>query len=481
MESYDRNDNFGASTSEAPDWNMSLPEKNLYKDIHSGSTVPRLLLSTVDTYLSHYNAPLQQKAKDLYKDRFLQYIRHVTADETTFIHGKCHAEMKKGMSYYIDISLDKYGIIRECQCDCAAGQGPEAHCKHVQTALWALVCHSTTGGVETEETCTQRLQTFHHTKKLTGSPAKSQNLELGTEGDFDFDPRPPKYINEKGYPDFVKNLVANFPHSDPMPIDGIIEPANTYAATADHPYSVYNPEEEFLKNNNISSITPAEIEKIEISTRKQAKSKTWIDERCKRLTSSNFGRICNATSATDFPKLALSLTKFTNAKSASIKHGHQYESVAAAKFENDKGLTTSPCGMFVSSSHPYLAASPDRLLNEDCVIEVKCPYTARDKDITEINVPWLQLHGNELTLDRSHSYFFQIQGQLFCTKRRKCILVVYTFKDTKYISIEKDDEFITQMIDKLTGFYEKHFQQAVLSRFFHKNYYRYNFQPTSIF
>jgi hypothetical protein len=357
---------------------MALPEKHVYKDIHSDSDVPKMQLSTVETYLSHYNTPLQEKAKDLYKDRFLQYIRHATENETVYIHARSYAEMQKGMSYFIDISLDNNGIIQECQCDCAAGQGPEAHCKHVQTVLWALVCLSITGQVTTEETCTQRLQTFHKAKKLTGSPAKSQNLDLGTDGDFDFDPRPTKYIDAKGYPDFVRNLVLNYPHSNPMPIDATIEPANPYAATADHPYTTHNPEEEFLKTNNISSITQSDIEELEFSTRKQDKCKSWINERCKRLTSSNFGRICNATNKTDFSKLAFSLTKHTDAKSASIRHGHQYESVAVARFEADKDVKTEPCGMFVSSSHPYLAASPDRLFRDDCVVEVKCPYTARE-------------------------------------------------------------------------------------------------------
>ena len=78
----------------------------------------------------------------------------------------------------------------------------------------------------TEETCTQVLQTFHKAKKMTGSPAKTINLELGTGTDFDYEPRPQKYINNKGYEDFVRNLVINFPHSSPMPIEGIISPAN---------------------------------------------------------------------------------------------------------------------------------------------------------------------------------------------------------------------------------------------------------------
>jgi len=43
--------------------------------------------------------------------------------------------MKKRIAYKVDVSLDAHGVITECQCECAAGMGAEAHCKHVATVL----------------------------------------------------------------------------------------------------------------------------------------------------------------------------------------------------------------------------------------------------------------------------------------------------------------------------------------------------------
>jgi hypothetical protein len=36
------------------------------------------------------------------------------------------------------------------------------------------------------------------------------------------------------------------------------------------------------------------------------------------------------------------------------------------------------CGLFISEHHPFLAASPDGVIGDDGLIEIKCPYTARD-------------------------------------------------------------------------------------------------------
>ncbi|KAK4318799.1 hypothetical protein Pmani_010222 [Petrolisthes manimaculis] len=43
--------------------------------------------------------------------------------------------MKKTVSYKVDASLTKDGVVSESQCECAASQGPAVHCKHVITSL----------------------------------------------------------------------------------------------------------------------------------------------------------------------------------------------------------------------------------------------------------------------------------------------------------------------------------------------------------
>ena len=101
-----------------------------------------------------------------------------------------------------------------------------------------------------------------------------------------------------------------------------------------------------------------------------------------------------------------------------------------------------------------LAASPDGLIGDDTVVEVKCPFTARTKPIDATTIDFLTLDQNgSLTLKTDHNRFYQIQGQLFCTGHQHCRFIVYTFKGIKAIDIARDEEFMQDMVQNLLEFY----------------------------
>ena len=96
-----------------------------------------------------------------------------------------------------------------------------------------------------------------------------------------------------------------------------------------------------------------------------------------------------------------------------------------------------------SPTRPYISSSPDGIIENDHIVEIKCPFTAKDKDISPTTVPYLKLNEDgQFYLEESHDYYFQIQGQLLCTGAKKCTLVVCAaaslkVKDIKFlISIE---------------------------------------------
>ena len=156
-------------------------------------------------------------------------------------------------------------------------------------------------------------------------------------------------------------------------------------------------------------------------------------------------------------------------------HGRRFEAVAIEKYDEFAGVETSDCGLFVSIAHPMLAASPDGVVDNETLVEVKCPYTSRDRPITHVTVPYLKLMDGCLNLDTSHNYYYQIQGQLYCTGRTVCDLVVYTVSDMKVIRIARDDVFINAMVAKLLTFYTSFFRSAVLDSHLFHNYYSHKF------
>lgn len=77
------------------------------------------------------------------------------------------------------------------------------------------------------------------------------------------------------------------------------------------------------------------------------------------------------------------------------------------------GVLDEKCGFFISAEYPFLGASPDGLLGEDTIIEIKCPYSSRKSLINEITVPYLYYNNGELALKKNHPYYAQVQGQLY--------------------------------------------------------------------
>ena len=291
---------------------------------------------------------------------------------------------------------------------------------------------------------------------------------------MDFDPRPEKFRNAVAYQDHFRNTCLNFPGISKMPIYQTIEPSNMLAVAHDHDYLKLTPEDNFLRYFQVTQISEEQIALIKRITCGQNSNKAWKEERTKRLTSSMFGRICKATDRTDRQKLAKSLTTVKNIKSAPTDHGHKHEPVAIERFSKDTGKSVLPSGLVICKEHPFLAASPDGIISSSELIEVKCPYVARDREITEVSVPYLhQDDEGKYSLDSNHDYYYQIQGQMLCTNATSCTLVVCTannmnVNDIKYVSVTRDDNFIHEMVKKLKIFFDDYFMAAVLDKYFYK-------------
>lgn len=179
---------------------------------------------------------------------------------------------------------------------------------------------------------------------------------------------------------------------------------------------------------------------------------------------------------TERRNLDLLATKMVSPKpfrSQATDYGKKYEPVAIEKFQQLVGPTRE-CGLIVHKDYPWIAASPDgMLLGSNSLLEVKCPYTARDKSIDNVTVPYLKKSDAGLTLDKKHSYYYQVQGQLACSEADSCYFCVFTHKDFKVKEIARDDKFICDMIQNLEGFYNDHFKKALVQKHLHRFYDKY--------
>jgi roadblock/LC7 domain-containing protein len=215
----------------------------------------------------------------------------------------------------------------------------------------------------------------------------------------------------------------------------------------------------FQQLNEAFNMTQDDAEKLEKFTVDQSGNALWYEERKKRVTASQFARICKRKKdITD--TFVSSIFESKNFTTEATSYGKCNENIAKQKYmEKFHNVHIHDCGLVVNPRFSFLAASPDGKVcieGQTGVLEIKCPFSARDLLIAEaVNLPkfCLEILGDSYTLKKNHDYYFQIQGQLMVTGVSFCIFVVYTRKDLFVEKITKNVDFITEMFDKLANFY----------------------------
>lgn len=139
--------------------------------------------------------------------------------------------------------------------------------------------------------------------------------------------------------------------------------------------------------------------------------------------------------------------------------GKNNEDRAKGVFERKyPNLKILDCGIFINSQWPFLGASPDAIISNDSLLEIKCPYSARNTTIKEAVesrlIVYLKSSGDGFELNKNHNYFYQVQGQLNIWEKATCYFVVWTLHDFVCLKVHKDESFFKNiMLKKLEMFY----------------------------
>lgn len=183
------------------------------------------------------------------------------------------------------------------------------------------------------------------------------------------------------------------------------------------------------------------------------------------INASRFSDILKATAIRNMDKLCEKIVFPRKLANIPVIHGLKYEKAAMHQFEVKTNEKVHSCGLFVDETHPFLAASPDGVIKNTHIIEVKCPYKGYQKQVAATSsFPFLMLDSgdNKLHLKKTSSYYMQIQGQLAITKRKSCFFVVYTVADIFIEEIVLDEEYWNLcMLPRLTLFYEKYLRPYI--------------------
>ena len=232
---------------------------------------------------------------------------------------------------------------------------------------------------------------------------------------------------------------------------------------------------EFKSSLHVSEQRAREIEQ---ATREQRHSPEWYSVRRYRLTASLFGQIYHRKPDTRPDALVLRLIKPRQFMTPAIEWGIKNEALAIEAYTQHQqcnghnGLTVCKVGFHVSSSHPFLGASPDGgVYDPSCdqpygFVEVKCPYSHRNHTPAEAcadNKFFCTLESGQVKLRQNSNYFCQVQGQMAIGERLWCDFVVHTPKGISIERITFDQKYWDNVVIKLTEFYDNCFAPEIVS------------------
>lgn len=154
----------------------------------------------------------------------------------------------------------------------------------------------------------------------------------------------------------------------------------------------------------------------------EQRTEDWITARLGKATASRFGDIMargrgSAESAARRNYKAqlvaerLSGNKEESFTSSAMAWGTDFEDTARLRYELRSGNEVQECGFYLHDTLEA-GASPDGLIGDDGLLEIKCPNTA-----THIETLKLQ--------EVPRQYFWQVHGQMWITGRQWCDFVSF--------------------------------------------------------
>ena len=131
-------------------------------------------------------------------------------------------------------------------------------------------------------------------------------------------------------------------------------------------------------------------------------------------------------------------------KSSAMDRGNEYEPSAVRAYEFFCDRTAIEVGFVTHPKIDMAGASPDRLVDRDGVLEVKCPMGPAHLDLLE---------GKPI----KREYLSQMQWEMACTGRAWCDFVSFNpdfpaSMQLKVIRIERDDAAIRQLEEAARSF-----------------------------
>lgn len=179
----------------------------------------------------------------------------------------------------------------------------------------------------------------------------------------------------------------------------------------------------------------------------EQRSKEWFQKRKGKITGSAVGAILGLNPYTKKEDVLRRMVReyhgypseFTG--NIATDYGTNNESNAIGSFELNYDLSVTETGFHVHPVYDWLGASPDGLVGDSSIIEIKCPFSRRKDALFK-------------SIDEQPHYYAQVQIELYCTERKSAFFLQWSPYGYKLEMVDIDEKWIDENVPKLYDFYE---------------------------
>lgn len=201
--------------------------------------------------------------------------------------------------------------------------------------------------------------------------------------------------------------------------------------------------------------------KIALETEDQ-NTNAWKIYRGSRITASScyslFTYLSNKTA--NWEKKIESYWSIRSLNVKATKYGKETESAAFECYRKKRNPLVKRCGLVIHPVESWIGGSPDGVDPESgLLLEIKCPGSAEMSLFDILNsenvAKYAKKQGDEITLNRKHMYYCQIQMNMWILNCDACDFVIYSKADDDFVVIEVpcDVSFIQLVINELKKLY----------------------------
>ncbi len=124
--------------------------------------------------------------------------------------------------------------------------------------------------------------------------------------------------------------------------------------------------------------------------------------------------------------------------------GRLHEALAGMDFLCATGVLIEDCGFFIHPEHDWLGATPDGLIQDDGIAEIKCPFGIRNDPAPQFKTAQEQPH-----------YYAQMQVEMACTGRVWAAFYQWTPKGDIVEEVLVDEGWWKENLPKLKAFHDQ--------------------------